>query len=33
MNLPPVKPRNLGLVHRAPDDDDEEEPLRRSNGA
>ncbi|HTZ22273.1 MAG TPA: ABC transporter ATP-binding protein [Opitutaceae bacterium] len=27
-HLPPVKPRNLGLVHRAPDDDDEEEPLR-----
>jgi ATP-binding cassette subfamily B protein len=28
MNLPPVKPLNLGLVHRAPDDDDEEEPFR-----
>jgi ATP-binding cassette subfamily B protein len=28
MNPPPVKPGNLGLVHRAPDDDDEEEPFR-----
>jgi ATP-binding cassette subfamily B protein len=28
MNLPPVKPGNLGLVHRAPGDDDEEEPFR-----
>jgi ATP-binding cassette subfamily B protein len=27
-HVPPVKPLNLGLVHRAPDDDDEEEPLR-----
>jgi ATP-binding cassette subfamily B protein len=28
-HVPPLKPRNLGLVHRAPgDDDDEEEPLR-----
>jgi len=28
MNPPLIKPLNLGLVHRAPGDDEEEEPLR-----